>query len=396
MRRRLLSIKDDLVTIKDFALGASPRLPGEGKYGIGSLRARELRDAMASEVPGAEITRLRIEDTDRGTTDRARLKLEWNEAGRKAGLPTSVFAKGTPSRSGSRIIVSAFGCHTYESRFYHQIWKSIPDLVVRPYVSRAGQGGRFVIAMEDMVGCGNVQTYTCADEAPLSHVEAVIDLLAKIHGCFWDSPRFETDLSWLKTYAQRPGYPFMRRFFKWSEKRFMAQDREVPAPVRKLTRQYVENQPAFVRIWEAMTPTLCHGDCHLGNTFSLPDGRAVIYDWQVFHKMNGLRDFAYFLMHSVTTDMRRKHERTLLERYLDGLKQAGVKNPPRFDDAWEAYRLLTIDGWIAIVFTLAVGGMQPDEWMEVTAVRAIHTMLDLDLAGAMDKALGQGTAGRCP
>ena len=57
------------------------------------------------------------------------------------------------------------------------------------------------------------------------------------------------------------------------------------------------------------------------------------------------------------------------------------------DDAWEAYRLLTIDGWIAIVFTLAVGGMQPDEWMEVTAVRAIHTMLDLDLAGALDKAL---------
>jgi len=375
MHKLFVTIRNYLAAIKDF------------QYGVMSLSTQELRDAIAYEVPGAEINHLSIEETDKGTTDRSRLSLEWNEVGRKAGLPTSIFTKSTPSKVGSRVIVSAFGCHTYESRFYNQIYQSIPDIVIQPYVSRSGRGGRFVIAFEDISDRGDVKTYNCADEAPLSHAEAVIDLLAKIHGHFWDSPRFKADLSWLKTYAQRPGYIFMRRFFKWSEKRFMAQEREVPVPIRKLTKQYVENQETFVRIWEAMTPTLCHGDCHLGNTFSNPDGTAVIYDWQVFHKMNGLRDFAYFMMHSVTTDIRRKHERTLLQRYLDGLKQAGVKNQPTFDEAWEAYRILTIDGWIAIVFTLAVGGMQPEEWMEVTAVRAIDTMLDLDLAGAIDKAL---------
>jgi hypothetical protein len=42
---------------------------------------------------------------------------------------------------------------------------------------------------------------------------------------------------------------------------------------------------------------------------------------------------------------------------------------------------------MAIVFTLAVGGMQPDDRMEVTAVRAIATLLDLDVEQAIEAAL---------
>ena len=176
----------------------------------------------------------------------------------------------------------------------------------------------------------------------------------------------------------------MKQFFNWSEKRFMKQDREVPDPVRRLTKRYVENQSTFTKVWESMPETLCHGDCHLGNTFSNPDGTAGIYDWQVYHKMNGLRDFAYFMMHSIPTELRRAEEKNLLLRYLDGLAAAGAGDEaPGFDEAFDRYRLLTIDGWIAIVFTLAAGGMQPDDRMEVTAARAINTLLDLDVEQAI-------------
>jgi len=168
----------------------------------------------------------------------------------------------------------------------------------------------------------------------------------------------------------------------------MAQDRDLPESVRRLTRHYVRNQPALVKVWEAMPPTLCHGDNHLGNTFTNPDGSAGIYDWQVFHKMNGLRDFAYFLMHSVPTDLRRAEEKNLLERYLHGLTENGAgAEVPTLAEAWDSYRLLTIDGWIIIVFTLAAGGMQPDDRMEVTAVRAVNTLVDLDVEQAISAAL---------
>lgn len=371
---------------KDLVLGLLPRVPGEHRYGLDSLTADEVGAAIGAEVRGARLDALRVEVTSRGTTDRARLWLDWNAAGRAASLPVSAFAKGTSTTASSRGVVSAFACHTYETRFYKQIYPRLAELTVKPYVMRAGIGGRYVIAFEDLQQRGAaLRFYDADDEAPLAHVQGVVDVLATIHGRFWRSPRFSSDLSWLQTYARRPGYPFMKQLFSWSDKRFMRQDREVPDAVRKLTRLYTQNQPRFTAVWDAMPPTLCHGDCHLGNTFGNVDGRAGIYDWQVFHKMNGLRDFAYFMMHSVPTETRRAHERELLRRYLDGLAHHGAgAEVPDFASAWDSYRLLTIDGWMAIVFTIAVGGMQPLPRMEVTATRAIATMLDLDVLKAVE------------
>lgn len=373
---------------KDAALGLSPWVPGHSRYGLSSLTTEELSRAIGGATPGARLLSHSVEIDSRGTSDRARLRLHWNDAGRAAGLPGSAFAKGTSSQLAPRVIVSAFGCHTYETRFFQQIQPAVADLTITPYVSRSGMGGRYVAAFEDIALRGEVTFYDADDECPLKHAEAVIDLLAKLHGRFWRSPRFETDLSWLETYSRRPGGSFMQRFFTWSEKRFMAQDREVPASVRRLTRAYVENQPALVKVWEAMPPTLCHGDTHLGNTFANPHGTAGIYDWQVFHKMNGLRDVAYFLMHSVPTELRRNEEKNLIARYLDALAEHGAgAEVPGYAEAFDTYRLLTIDGWIAIVFTLAAGSMQPDDRMEVTAVRAINTMMDLDVEQAIQAAL---------
>lgn len=377
-----------LSATKDLALGLAPWVPGHARYGLSSLTSEELGCAIAADVPGARLVGHAVEIDSRGTTDRARLHLRWNDAGQAAGLPGSAFAKGTSSQLVPRGIVAAFGCHTYETRFFQQIQPAVADLTITPYVSRSGAGGRYVAAFEDVALRGDVTFYDADDACPQQHAEGVIDLLAKLHGRFWRSPRFETDLAWLETYSRRPGYRFMERLFTWSEKRFMAQDREVPDSVRHLTKAYVRNQPALVKVWESMPQTLCHGDTHLGNTFANPDGTAGIYDWQVFHKMNGLRDVAYFLMHSVPTELRRKEEKYLIARYLDGLAEHGAgAEAPGFAEAFDTYRLLTIDGWIAIVFTLAAGSMQPDDRMEVTAVRAINTLMDLDVEQAIRAAL---------
>lgn len=380
---------ETLAAAKDMALGMSPWVPGHGKYGLDSLTADEFTTALAGNVPDARCDSIEIEIDSRGTTDRARVHLGWNAAGRQAGLPSSAFAKGTSSQVAPRAIVSGFGCHTYETRFFAQIQPALADLTITPYVSRAGAGGRYVVASEDLaLREGGVTFYNADDDAPLAHVEAVIDMFATMHGRFWQSPRFASDLSWLETYSRRPGYAFMKRLFTWSEKRFMKQDREVPDAVRRLTKTYVQNQPALVKVWEAMPQTLAHGDTHLGNTYGNPDGTAGIYDWQVFHKQNGLRDIAYFLGTSVPIEVRRAEEKNLIARYLHGLAEAGAgSRTPSFEEAFDAYRLMTVDGWIAIVFSLAAGGMQPDDRMEVTAVRAIAALQDLDVEQAINAAI---------
>lgn len=381
-------MKTTLTATRDLALGLSPWLPTHHRYGLDSLTTAELETAVGGRLPGARLEHHEVEIDSQGTSDRARVHLHWNETGRASGLPASAFAKGTSSQLAPRGIVSAFGCHTYETRFFDQIQSSVADLTVTPYLQRAGAGGRYVAVVEDLALRGDVTLYNADDECPREHAYAVIDLLARLHGRFWRSPRFEGNLSWLETYSRRPGYAFMERLFTWSERKFMAQDREVPDSVRRLTKTYVKNQPALVRVWESLPPTLCHGDTHLGNTFTNPDGTAGIFDWQVFHKMNGLRDVAYFLMHSIPTELRRAEEKDLLAYYLDALARNGAgAEAPAFADAWDTYRLLTVDGWIAIVFTLAAGSMQPDDRMEVTAVRAINTLMDLDVEQAIDAAL---------
>jgi aminoglycoside phosphotransferase (APT) family kinase protein len=234
------------------------------------------------------------------------------------------------------------------------------------------------------VGGPGVRFYVADDAAPQAHVEAVVDALAMLHGRFWKSPRFASDLAWLAPISRRPGSPVMNRLFRWSAQRFFTQDRDVPVAVRRITEQFVDNQATLLRAWESMPPTLCHGDMHLGNTFSTPDGTAGIYDWQVCHRMNGLRDFSYFLTHSIPTDLRRREERNLLARYLDGLAQAGAgRETPSVDDAFNCYRVLTVYGWMAVVVTLAAGGLQPDDRMEVAARRAATTLIDLDVEGAL-------------
>jgi aminoglycoside phosphotransferase (APT) family kinase protein len=370
--------------VRDVVLGASPWVPGQKRYRPESVTTDELTLALGRNTPSARVEAMRVQADSKGTTDRARLHLTWNAAGQAAHLPASVFVKGTPSQVMSRVIVSTFGCHTYESRFFETVYPTVADLTITPYLSRCGRGGRYVVVVEDMTQAPGVRFYVADDAAPQAHVEAVVDALATLHGRFWKSPRFASDLAWLAPISRRPGSPVMNRLFRWSAQRFFTQDRDVPVAVRRITEQFVDNQATLLRAWESMPPTLCHGDMHLGNTFSTPDGTAGIYDWQVCHRMNGLRDFSYFLTHSIPTDLRRREERNLLARYLDGLAQAGAgRETPSVDDAFNCYRVLTVYGWMAVVVTLAAGGMQPDDRMEVAARRAATTLIDLDVEGAL-------------
>ena len=74
--------------------------------------------------------------------------------------------------------------------------------------------------------------------------------------------------------------------------------------------------------------TICHADFRLENMFfaateEQPD--FAIVDWQSITKSSGAQDLAYFLTQSVVLDVRRRHERDLLARYLEGLRAGGVR-----------------------------------------------------------------------
>lgn len=379
----LTTAVDAVRTLGNLALGAAPWLPGVDAYALDGLTADELTAAIAPRGSGAVVVRIDPEFDSAGTSDRVRLHLTWNAAGQSAGLATTVFVKGTPGAIVPRMLASAFGLAEFEPRFYNEIQPAIAELTMTSYLARYGRGGRYVVALAEL-DADEVTFYHAGDEPPLSHSESMMDALGTLHGRFWRSPRFDADLSWVPIYRRRPGYPFAHPTVRLLSRKFLGQDRDIPATVRRATEFYVDNRAALDRAWEALPVTLVHGDCHTGNTFERVDGTSGFYDWQNIHKMNGMRDVAYYIAQSLTSATRQAHDKHLIERYLDSLARHGAgPDAMTFDAAYDAYRMVIFDSWLAAFTTLALGGLQEAAAMEIAARRCMEALTDLDTEGAL-------------
>jgi len=345
---------------------------------------------LGATVPGAQVVGLR-RDIDRLTTDRARLTLEWNDAGTAAALPTAAFAKGTPSLAASRVLNSAFGLCANEVHFYNRAADDLTDITLHPYFAEVGSGGRFLLVLESLTSTADdgddVHFYTLDEEASLEHAEAIMDALAILHGRFYESPRFDTDLSWVTSYRKRPGQALAPTLMRLAERRFFAKY-DAPEPVRRLTRLHLANRDAFWQIWEDMPATLCHGDSHIGNTYRTAEASSGLFDWQEVHKMNGMRDVAYFIAWAFRPQNRRLHEKALLKRYLEKLGATGTTTPlPELDAAFDQYRLLMIDAWTSVYGSLGLMTVEQDGLAQTLLERQYAVLLDLDVEEAMNAAL---------
>ncbi|HET8707592.1 MAG TPA: phosphotransferase, partial [Pseudomonadales bacterium] len=121
--------------------------------------------------------------------------------------------------------------------------------------------------------------------------------------------------------------------------------------------------------WDTLPATLLHGDTHLGNTFSYPDGRAGFFDWQVIYRGNGLRDVAYFVLLSLDNDTRKQYERELIEHYFDQLEARGVSLNREL--SWLHYCLFSLDALDANIKTQTRGGYGHANSAQQRAYRAI-------------------------
>jgi Ser/Thr protein kinase RdoA (MazF antagonist) len=113
-----------------------------------------------------------------------------------------------------------------------------------------------------------------------------------------------------RTYPERkrPGFTLLPAQFRKVRSQLLAsKEHEMSPAVREMAEFVNANDFALRAHWKMGPQALIHGDCHLGNTFRLPDGSIGLLDFQVVHRAPGLPDAAYFLTHSLPTDVRRAH-----------------------------------------------------------------------------------------
>ena len=75
---------------------------------------------MCAGVPGARVTKVTLDEADDGTSNRRRIFLEYNDQGKAAGLPNSVFSKGSIGLL-NRINLGLSGGAEAEVEFYDKI-----------------------------------------------------------------------------------------------------------------------------------------------------------------------------------------------------------------------------------------------------------------------------------
>jgi len=305
------------------------------------LTSEYLTELIGELHPGVKVEAVDIIDAksygEEMVSTAARVLIAVRLSGKgSATLPTRFIVK--LSRAVD-IICAPF--YQNEVGFYQRIQPEL-DIDI-PRVYGAGYDAKtthFVLLLEDLT-LRNVLLPNVTHRITVENARAMLAVLAKLHGRYWESPRFSQDLSWVGTHVQGdiaslmngpvPGV-IQHEIDNENFKREMVQRLRTTGPELLACVQAVQRHQS------SLPQTLLHGDTHLGNTYILPDGSMGLLDWQLMVRGYIMHDVNYFLTTALSIEDRRTHERDLLVYYLDRLGSAGVVSPPSFDDAWLEYR----------------------------------------------------------
>lgn len=255
------------------------------------------------------------------------------------------FAAADPTSRGTAAML---GLYAREVAFYRDL---APQLGVRTPRIHAAEiapdGASFILLFEDLGPArGGNQIAGC----DLADARAGIIQAAALHGPSWHNPAM-LDLDWLQPSEAaaeqvKALYPqaqavFRERYAGVLEPEYMA-----------LCEELAEITAASTARSEKVS--LVHGDFRLDNLlFDIKGGAEAIavLDWQTVGVGNGLSDVGYFLGCGIGDNLRRAHERELLELYCAEMTARGV--PLTVDAIWRDYVLGAVHGISTAVFSAA-------------------------------------------
>jgi aminoglycoside/choline kinase family phosphotransferase len=317
--------------------------------------------------------------------DLARLTLRYG--GPAHGAPSSVILK-IPSRyPENRAVGNHFRLYEREGRFYEHIGRAIavrtPNCLFNHIDAEAGE---FVLILEDFGARTMVSQVVGLDaERAAESVRAI----ARVHAQFWEAPELD-GFDWLPQaidpevlgagQAYRDAWPVFQERFGADLPEGSAELAELVGSTWEATAQSVFDESPL---------TLCHGDYRADNLMFddsvTGDGHVGVLDWQIAFRGAGIGDVAYLIAQSLTTPMRRAHDRELVEQWYDELSSTLGRAPDDYttDDAWDGYRKATA----TMTALPVIGGSQSDlanergvQLVHEMSVRAFSAALELDAA----------------
>jgi aminoglycoside phosphotransferase (APT) family kinase protein len=341
-----------------------------------------LTAVLCDKVPGAMVTRVDVKPASAGTHERHRLIVTYNDAGQRAGLPTSMFTKSLPSVV-TRMIGGFNGTARAEGRFYMQLRPQLEiEAPVGYHAASDPQSFAAILLLEDLVA--KKQATFCNHKTYVSRAmaEDMIDLLAALHARFHGDSGFAAQYRWVAPYprwfaigAQKMDLEFYTR------KAFDVASHVIP---RSVLARRADVWPAAMRalaIHESAPHGLLHSDVHIGNWYQTGAGKMGLCDWQCVSRGHWSRDLSYAVTAALTPDDRRAWEKDLLSRYLERFT-ALTGDRSTFDQSFRNYRQQMVHALLMWTITLChsplLPNMQPVDTTLTMIERIATAMADLD------------------
>lgn len=362
---------------KDEKVYAASELP----LSYEAITAEWLTDILCSKHPGAAVTAHRLGEPDSGSSNRRKIVIDYNQAGRDAGLPAALFCKATHGLA-NRMTLGLAGAAQTEVTFYNEIRPLLDIEAPVSYFARLDTHSfNSIVVLKDLSGGG---TEFCSHKTVMTRarVESQMALLARLHGKAYADASVRAKLPLFFTWSEFFNNTLAFGMREGSEGGFQSGQEVIPP---RLFKRHAEIWPATVasvQRHDQLPPTLMHGDVHLKNWYVVGvgagSGEMGLGDWQVATRGHWGRDFAYTISTALTVEDRRAWDKELLRFYLDRLHAAGGPKVS-FEEAWTHYRqqLMTALTWWTITLNPAPGmpDMQPRD-ITLEFIRRISTAMD--------------------
>jgi len=302
--------------------------------------------------------------------------------GDSGGLPDVMVAKFPIVDPVAQYLARTFGFYTTEAGCYQQastIGLGVPTPVT--FLSEVSDdGAATLILMEDLSDARMADQVAGAD---LADACAVVDAAAQLHATWWESPRLD-ELTWLRP-LNNPAYMGVGDQYVQSWPVFAEMFAGEPAAALEVGEKIGPQLPAMYDWIMANRPTtLAHTDFRLDNFFfGRVDAPVTIIDWQLTVRSSGAFDVGYFIVESLTTEMRREHGDTLLRRWHQGLVDRGVAGYT-IDDAYADFHdsvMLQMSIPVIAAANLDPANERGKQLLECMGQRACQALADYGCTG---------------
>ena len=400
---------------------------------ITDLTPANLTTLLAEKQPGIVVDDLEITehascgDGLASTADRIGLQLQYREGSNTAGLPEGMKLKtillhrylrfGMPMVIGTARVVNALekipvlGKITGPFIFtliniYQRYFPHAPEAMYRNEVNFYGKvrhqvdieapacyaslindhDGQFGILMEDL-SLRSARFPNAVKGVSLGEMQNLIRNLAKLHAHFWESPRLDTDLNWLPKTFEGGMFPVFDAIGLNIIRDQVAKNpfkQDLLKPLNKTVDELWDANWKAQDIIYRQPHTLLHGDTHIGNTYVLPDGTGGLLDFQLMVRGPWCHDLTYLMITGLDIELRRQHERELINLYRDTLASHGVGNVPSEDEAWQLYRQSAVWG-LVIGWLITPPQNYGEEITSANIHKMVTAMLDLDSLASLEE-----------